>query len=133
MNAGPAHPSRHLPAWSLAPHLPVPRQAHRMLVAVASTDGARVDRDFEHAEAFLLYEKDGEKTCYIGRQPCPLASAGPEPGQRTRLLADCDLVICSNISESCRQALSGLGIAWLHVRLDSYPKYYTHAAYRAAG
>jgi len=25
---------------------------------------------------------------------------------------------------------SGLGVAWLHVRLDSRPKYYTHAPYR---
>jgi hypothetical protein len=24
---------------------------------------------------------------------------------------------------------SGLGVAWLHVRLDSYPKYYQHAPY----
>ena len=26
---------------------------------------------------------------------------------------------------------SGLGVAWLHVRLDTFPKYYNHAAYRA--
>lgn len=26
---------------------------------------------------------------------------------------------------------SGLGVAWLHVRLDTRPKYYTHAPYRA--
>ena len=25
---------------------------------------------------------------------------------------------------------SGLGVYWLHVRLDSYPKYYTHSAYK---
>jgi hypothetical protein len=25
---------------------------------------------------------------------------------------------------------SGLGVFWLHVRLDSFPKYYTHAPYR---
>jgi hypothetical protein len=25
---------------------------------------------------------------------------------------------------------SGLGVAWLHVRLDAYPKYYQHAPYR---
>ena len=25
---------------------------------------------------------------------------------------------------------SGLGVYWLHVRLDSRPKYYTHGAYR---
>jgi hypothetical protein len=27
---------------------------------------------------------------------------------------------------------AGLGVHWLHVRLDSRPKYYRHAAYRAA-
>jgi len=28
---------------------------------------------------------------------------------------------------------SGLGVHWLHVRLDSRPKYYTHAPYRGMG
>ena len=28
---------------------------------------------------------------------------------------------------------AGLGVAWLHVRLDTRPKYYRHAAYRRAG
>ena len=28
---------------------------------------------------------------------------------------------------------SGLGIAWLHVRLDARPKYYTHQPYRELG
>jgi len=27
---------------------------------------------------------------------------------------------------------SGLGVAWLHVRLDARPKYYTHAQYRVS-
>lgn len=26
---------------------------------------------------------------------------------------------------------SGLGVYWLHIRLDDYPKYYTHSAYRS--
>jgi len=25
---------------------------------------------------------------------------------------------------------AGLGVTWLHVRIDSSPKYYTHAPYR---
>jgi hypothetical protein len=28
---------------------------------------------------------------------------------------------------------SGLGVAWLHVRLDSQPKYYSHRPYRQSG
>lgn len=27
---------------------------------------------------------------------------------------------------------SGLGVAWVHIRLDSFPKYYQHAPYRRA-
>lgn len=95
--------------WSLAPELPVQRNAGRLLVAVATTDGARVDRAFETAEAFLLYEQDSGRICYVGRQPCPLAAAD-DAGRRTRLLADCDLVLCAGISERCRLALAGLGI-----------------------
>lgn len=95
--------------WSLAPHLPVQRHGGRLLVAIATADGAHVDRAFEHAESFLLYERDGERTCYVGCQPCPRAAADAA-GHRTRLLADCDLVLCAGISDICRQALAGLGI-----------------------
>ena len=28
---------------------------------------------------------------------------------------------------------AGLGVAWLHIRLDSRPKYYRYAAYRQSG
>lgn len=100
---------RHPDRWSLAPHLPVQRNARCLLVAVATADGARVDRAFEAAETFLLFEQDGERTCFIGRQPCPCATA-EDAGRRTRLLADCDMVLCAGISETCRQALAGLGI-----------------------
>ena len=32
--------------------------------------------------------------------------------------------------DRCWISSSGLGVAWLHVRLDSSPKYYAHAPYR---
>jgi len=96
--------------WSLAPHQSVRHDARRVLIAVATADGARVDCDFEEAEAFLLYENHGCQTCFVGRQPCPLASDGGEPMGKVILLADCDLVLCSNVSDSCKQALSEMGI-----------------------
>lgn len=101
---------RSAPHWSLAPHRPAPRNARRLLIAVATNDGAHVDRDFENTEAFLLYEQAGTRTSYIGRQPCPLSSAEGDLETRTRLLADCDMVLCSNISPACKQTLSDLGI-----------------------
>ena len=32
--------------------------------------------------------------------------------------------------DRCWISSSGLGVAWLHIRLDSVPKYYSHAPYR---
>lgn len=89
---------------------PVPRNPRTLLVAVATVGGERVDGNFEEAEAFLLYEKDGPHTCYIGRQPCPLTAAGESPLKRSWLLSECDLVLCSNISDNCRYTLSALGV-----------------------
>lgn len=95
--------------WSLAPHRAPARHPERLLIAVAS-GGERVDRDFENADAFLLYERSGARTSYIGCQPCALAGAGGDAGRRSRLLADCDLVLCAGISDACRHTLSRLGV-----------------------
>ena len=103
-------PSSPTDLWSLAPHQPAPRDEHRLLVAVASGGGACIDGSFEDTEAFLLFEKCGRQTCFIGRQPCALTAAGSDPARRARLLADCDLVLCTGISDTCRQNLSTLGI-----------------------
>jgi len=34
--------------------------------------------------------------------------------------------------QTCWISTSGLGVSWLHVRLDARPKYYSHAPYRSA-
>lgn len=96
--------------WSLAPHVPAPKDARRLLVAIAATDDGRVGGSFEEAGAFLLFEKHGRDTCFIGRQSCPLV-AHNDRTRRTRLFADCDMVVCADISETCRQSLSALGVA----------------------
>lgn len=97
--------------WRLAPDLPLARDARRMLVAVASSGGGRIDGDFEAAEAFLLYEKTSRDTRYIGRQLCPLADEDDAVARRSRLLVDCDMVLCAGISDGGRACLSSLGIA----------------------
>lgn len=100
------HPDR----WSLTPDGPLQHDARRVLIAVATADGVRVDQNFENTEAFLLYENDGCRTCFVGRQVCPRLTDGSESLRRARLLADCDLVLCANISDICVQKLSELGI-----------------------
>jgi hypothetical protein len=96
--------------WSLASHRFDPRDGRCFLVAVASSGGTRIDGKFEEAESFLLYEKSGCASRFIGRQPCSLSTDHGDPVERTRLLADCDLVVCAGISDSCRERLSELGV-----------------------
>jgi hypothetical protein len=39
--------------------------------------------------------------------------------------------VCDGLSEQpLWLSTSGLGIAWLHIRLDSFPKYYQHQPYK---
>lgn len=96
--------------WSIATGQAVPWSSRSLVVAVATVGDECVGGDFEEAEAFLLYEKSDRHTGYIGRQPCTLAAAGNDPSVRARLLAECDLVLCANISDNCRKILSILGV-----------------------
>ena len=36
-------------------------------------------------------------------------------------------------SEPCWVSTAGMGVAWLHVRIDSWPKYYRHDPYKVVG
>lgn len=101
----------HPDLWSLATDRPAYHDAGRVLIAVATGDGVRVDCDFENAEEYLLYENYGSRTCFIGRQVCPRVSDMAGSLHRTELLADCDLVVCSSISDTCKQDLAESGVA----------------------
>ena len=96
--------------WCLASHQAAATEKRRFLVAVASVEGTRVDGTFENAESFLLYEESASNTSFVGRQPCLLSTGKADPMVRTRLIADCDLVLCAGISDACRDTLSTLGI-----------------------
>jgi len=92
--------------WGLAQDTPPRRRRGPRVVAVASSCGERVDRSFEDAGEFYLYETSPSATTFIGRQPCACA----QPGAVARLLRDCDLVLCAGIGAQCRQLLDGLGV-----------------------
>lgn len=73
--------------------------------------------------------------------PCPAASGGDFahlasfvasaiPGQASALWQAVGTAMQRRIGASpVWLSTAGLGVAWLHVRLDSRPKYYRHAAY----
>jgi hypothetical protein len=58
--------------------------------------------------------------------------SGPEEQKHDFLLA-LGRAAANRLHESDKRiwiSTSGLGVAWLHARLDDWPKYYQHAAYR---
>jgi len=60
---------------------------------------------------------------------------GAPPAQVEALFATVGRETASHLSRSDAPvwvSTSGLGVYWLHVRLDRRPKYYTHAPYRRA-
>lgn len=68
------------------------------------------DGHYGHLAAFLRTTEDGQKR-----------ALWQMVGERAHaLLGDAPLWIST----------SGLGVAWLHVRMDGFPKYYTHEPYR---
>lgn len=59
------------------------------------------------------------------------ARAAPEPQQHALWRAVGAAVEAQLGDEPLWVSTSGLGVAWLHVRLDSRPKYYSYRPYRA--
>ena len=57
------------------------------------------------------------------------------PGEQTdSLWAACGEQLLARVSSyPCWLSTSGLGVPWLHLRLDSSPKYYQHLPYKQAG
>jgi hypothetical protein len=78
------------------------------LVAPCPRDG----RDFAHLARFLRCAAPSQRRA-LWREVG--AAARRAAGQEPRWLST-----------------AGLGVSWLHVRLDTRPKYYRHAAYRAS-
>lgn len=77
--------------------------------------------------------------------PCPIAESSAYPhlaafvreapkSQQHALWQTVGSVLEQNLNDrSTWVSTSGLGVYWLHVRLDSYPKYYSFNSYKIAG
>ncbi|BAU66670.1 hypothetical protein STA3757_40750 [Stanieria sp. NIES-3757] len=77
--------------------------------------------------------------------PCPIAKSSAYPhlatfvreapkSQQHALWQTVGSVLEQNLNDrSTWVSTSGLGVYWLHVRLDSYPKYYSFNPYKIAG
>ena len=52
------------------------------------------------------------------------------PGAVTALFRAVAQAVRKRLEPCCWLSMSGLGVPWLHVRIDDRPKYYSHAPYR---
>jgi len=59
---------------------------------------------------------------------------GARPGQQHALWQSVAAAIRSSLQEQARWlSTAGLGVPWLHLRIDSRPKYYRYSRYRSRG
>ena len=96
---------------------------------------------FESDNDIVSFRSLGGDALLIAPKPCePLAAcahlaAFVRKASRTqvqRLWCETGRAVREAISDrNLWLSTSGLGVAWLHIRLDSYPKYYQHRPYAA--
>ena len=92
--------------------------ANVLRVAVASTDGSRVDQHLGRADCFYIFEASPAGSTLVGqRRPEPGgAPTGHDPGRKARILAlieDCSVVVALQAGPAFRDLLESRGISLL--------------------
>lgn len=91
-----------------SPLLPTP-----LLIAVAGTEGGRIDKHFGQAEDFLIYRQGTEGPELVERRS---VIAHEQPGDEDRrdticrMLADCRVLLVAKIGPVPQERLAGIGI-----------------------
>src|ERR671918_1702643 len=111
------------------------------LAAMAPEPGAFADR-FAPGQAVTTFANLGGDALLVAPAPqappgayahlAALARQAPALQQHALWEAVGDAVAGRLAAKPLWLSTSGLGVAWLHVRLDERPKYYTYAPYRTA-
>lgn len=90
------------------------------LIAVATSDGSKIDLHFGQAENYLIYEADGKEWRFVQKRDyVPSASEGgvkdegccAQAGARVELLKDCRAVVAARIGFKVQKEFSKLGIS----------------------
>jgi nitrogen fixation protein NifB len=89
--------------------------AMKLLVAVATTGGGRINQHFGHASEFQIYEVDGKSTTFIGHRRVDLYCQGGfgEDEQLPSIVAainDCHAVLVAKIGACPKDELAAAGI-----------------------
>lgn len=133
--------------WELPPmdrhHLDQPFEfilANSNTLARVSPSGQAFRAYFQTEEPVAVFDNLGGDATLVVPTPRGKQSAYPHLAQFVRSGPENQRDrFWQAVGETCRLKLndqplwlstSGLGVYWLHVRLDSYPKYYTYAPYR---
>ena len=81
-------------------------------MAVASTNGAKIDQHFGQAEVFYVYDVGGDGAKEVGRRVVAENALAGEGVRETiiRMLADCKLLLAEKIGTGPRPMLAKAGI-----------------------
>ena len=106
-------------------------------------DRAPFSAKFDGASPVAVFESLGGDARLIAPQPLGEESAYPYLAAFVRAAPPAQVdALWRVVAEEMLVAIgpeprwlstSGLGVSWLHVRIDQRPKYYVHAPYRAVG
>jgi nitrogen fixation protein NifB len=93
--------------FMIATHSPVDRPH----VAVASMEGALVNRHLGETDRLFIYEFDGENVSLNDIRETPEPGGGPERWKRlSEIIGDCRALLVSGVGESPKATLSNAGI-----------------------
>ncbi len=89
------------------------------LIAVATSDGSKIDLHFGQAESYLVYEADGiewrfaQKRDYVPSDKGGAENEGccAQAGAKVELLKDCRAVVAARIGFKVQKEFSKLGIS----------------------
>lgn len=79
-------------------------------IAVASSEGGRVDRHFGHAEDFMVFDVSKGSTTLVERRAVRVAEDGDKREAVCRLLSDCRVLLIEKIGVSPKAKLAAAGI-----------------------
>jgi len=90
--------------------------ASRPCVAVATTDGIRVDGHLGQAKMLMVYEMSGGQVSFKEARPAPAPGTEDRWGVLAETFSDCRAVLAAHAGDAPRKALAGDGIRLLQAQ-----------------
>lgn len=101
-----------LDAMTTVPPPVTPPAASALRVAVASTEGERIDQHFGHAKAFLVFDVSAGGSVLVERRSVEVFAQGDEDPRAVicRMLSDCKALLVAKIGPTPQEQMAAIGV-----------------------